>query len=344
MNKRVGLIIIGVVIIFLGIFLWSRHNFNKSETKDNKLTAQQLPSINGILVDSTIAGKRPIAVVIENHPDSRPQSGLEDADIIYEAPTEAGITRFLALFQTKEPPNIGPIRSARIYFNQIANQWGGVYAHVGGNSDALAAIRTEAYPNLSNADQFFNADYFHRTSERPAPHNVYTSLEKLRELIVHSHYSETANYQPWPYKDTATIGLPPAEDIKLNFSTPSYLVRYLYNKNTNTYLRYLAGKPVLDAETGEQLTARNIIVQFAESSLTQTDTVGSIAFNLNTEGKADFFLDGEIIEGTWKNVLGTIHYYDSSGKVLNLNRGVTWVELVPSALSQNLRWSANNAK
>src|SRR5581483_1401572 len=121
--------------------------------------------------------KRPFAVVVENHPDARPQSGLSQADVVYEALAEGGITRFLAIFQSQDVKSIGPVRSARTYFNDWAQEWGAVYAHVGGNSDALALIKA-GIPGVSDADQFFNDPYFTRISSRRPPHNTYTSINK----------------------------------------------------------------------------------------------------------------------------------------------------------------------
>jgi len=119
---------------------------------------QKVPAIDGELVQPGDI-QRPFGVVIENFPDARPQSGLSQANIVYEALAEGGITRFFALFQTQKAPQIGPVRSARTYFNDWAEEWGVVYAHVGGNSDALAYLHA-GISGVTDADQFYNDPYF----------------------------------------------------------------------------------------------------------------------------------------------------------------------------------------
>jgi DUF3048 family protein len=308
---------------------------------DDISSPAQVNAINGIETDPTTANQRPIAIVVENHPDARPQAGLSQADIIYETLAEGGITRYLALFQTQSPDNIGPIRSARVYFAQIANDWHAVLVHVGGNSDALANIRDGVYKYIDDADQFFNDPYFHRIASRPAPHNVYSSIQKLRGLMTAKHYDSAATYFPWQFKNDNPAVPAAAAKITIPFSTPAYAVSYKYDAVTNSYARYVAGKVDRDVNNGKQIAAKNIIVQFADNFPTQTDTVGSISFKLNGPGKALVFLDGSAIEVTWKHTNGITQYYDETGKEVSFNRGQTWVEIVPPALETVVKWSAS---
>ncbi len=326
-------VLVLIATVLVGVF---RHKANqpknnlKSINQSQKEPVQTLePAINGSLVKPEIAFSRPVAVMVENHPDARPQSGLNEADIVYEAPTEGGITRFLAVYQTKQAKSIGPVRSARVYFVAIADELGVLFAHVGGNSDALANIRAGQYKNIANADQFFADQYFERVKFRPMPHNVYTSIDKLKNLIQEKKYFNQATYQPWQFKDDALISTPTASNINVNFSTVSYAVRWLYDETNNSYARFLANKPHKDLDTGKQIIAKNIIVQFVETSPSKTDTLLSIDMDLTTGGKATVFLDGKEITGTWKKTNGRTRYYNQNNQEMNLNRGVTWVELVP---------------
>lgn len=309
-------------------------------------------AINGVSVDLAVAAARPIGVMVENYPAARPQSGLVDADVVYEAPTEGGITRFLALYQTTSAKNIGPIRSARTYFVDFANEWGAVYAHVGGNSDALANIRTNDYPNISDADQFFNDPYFQRVSWRTMPHNVYTSIDKLQALIGAHQFSDSAAYQPWQFKDdTPSPLIPPpggeggnidasttAADININFFTKDYAVEWKYSVADNSYARFLAGKAHKDLDSGKQITAKNFVVQLVKTFPVKSDTPLSIGMDLSSGGPANIFLDSRAIIGTWKKTDGRTRYYDSSGNEISFNRGSIWVELVPDDGLDRVSW------
>jgi len=291
---------------------------------------QNLPAINGLLVNPDLAARRPIAVMVENHPDARPQSGLTDADLVYETLAEGGITRFMAVYQTQKSPNIGPVRSARVYFADFANELGAVYAHVGGNSDALANIRANVYNNISDADQFFNDPYFHRIKSRFAPHNVYTSTDKLKALMAAHKYDDQATFRSWLFKDDAAAATSSASTINIDFSQPSFAVAWHYNRTDNSYKRFLAGKPHKDLDIGKQITAKNIIVQFVNISPSQTDTILSINMDLVAGGKAKIFLDGKETDALWKKQTDDrTRYYTLDGNEISFNRGATWIEIVP---------------
>ncbi len=293
--------------------------------------------MNGDMLSPQIAGKRPIAVMVENYPDARPQSGLADADIVYETLAEGGITRFLAFYQTRGVPNIGPVRSARTYFADIANEWNAVYAHVGGNSDVLANIRAGDYKNISDADQFFNGDYFHRVSQRPAPHNMYTSTSKLDELAEARGFGMEAAYQPWLFKDDAPMATP-TDSIEINFSFPDYAVNYRYDASRNAYVRWMAGKPHTDLDTGKQIIAKTVLVQLVKIYPVQSDTPLSIGMDLASGGKGYVFEDGKVTVGAWKKIGGRTRFYNANGAEISFNRGQIWVELVPDDGVRRISW------
>ena len=121
-----------------------------------------------------------VLVVVENHPDARPQSGLDRADVVFEADIVAGITRLLALFHSRPAEEIGPVRSARWCFYDLARGYGLPFAHAGADADVLAELaraRRRGFPDL---DEIYGAGgYFWRDRERRMPHNLYTSTELL---------------------------------------------------------------------------------------------------------------------------------------------------------------------
>lgn len=300
-------------------------------------SAVKLQAINGLLVDPSKAG-RPFAVVIENHPDARPQSGLSQADIVYEALAEGGITRFLAVFQTQNVKNIGPVRSARTYFNDWAEELGALYVHVGGNSDALADLNAGDYPAVSNADQYFNGSFFTRVKNRKPPHNVYTSISALNALEAAHRYSGDKIYQDYLFKAAAPLAEPTASTINIKFSRPEYQVKYLYDKRTNTYKRYIAGKADVDAANQKQIAPTDIAVQIVRNWPTQTDTLLSMDMGTHESGNAYVFMDGREISGTWKYDSGRTRFFDASGKELAFDPGQIFIEVVPPDLESALNW------
>jgi len=297
----------------------------------------KVQAINGLMVDPAQA-QRPFAIVVENHPRARPQSGLSQADVVYEALAEGGITRFLGIFQTQSVKNIGPVRSARTYFNDWAAELGAVYAHVGGNSDALANLRAGDYPALANADQFFNGRFFWRIKTRFAPHNVYTSTSLLNSWVSANRISPDKSYQDYLFKAETPAAKPSATVINIKFSTPQYQVKYLYDRKTNSYKRYIAGKADIDAGNKKQIMPKNVLVQIVRNWPTQTDTFLSIDMGTHESGDAFAFLDGTVTKGTWKYAGGRTRFFDGNGKELALNPGQIFIEVVPPEFESALNW------
>src|SRR5262249_15833287 len=151
--------------------------------KPKKVIAQKvtapavtLSTLSGLPVDPAVNQRPVTGVMIENSVQARPQSGLNQAGVVFEAIAEGGITRFLALYQDTTPDNVGPIRSARPYYEQWALGFDAGYAHVGGSPEALNDIKAWGVRDL---DQFYNSGSYHRISSREAPHNVYTGITTL---------------------------------------------------------------------------------------------------------------------------------------------------------------------
>ncbi|MEO5949287.1 MAG: DUF3048 domain-containing protein, partial [Candidatus Saccharimonas sp.] len=141
------------------------------------------------VADEAITKQAVTGIMIENSPDARPQSGLKDAGIIYEAVAEGGITRFLAIYQEAKPQLIGPVRSVRMYYVDWIAAYNASIAHIGGSAAALKEVRNGSYRDI---DQFFNAPYYWRATDRYAPHNVYTSFAKLDALNAAKGYTSSS--------------------------------------------------------------------------------------------------------------------------------------------------------
>ncbi|MDB5179989.1 MAG: uncharacterized protein JWN12_621 [Candidatus Saccharibacteria bacterium] len=265
------------------------------------------------------------AVMIENSPDARPQSGLKDAGVVFEAIAEGGITRFAILYQQEKPALIGPVRSVRLYYVDWLAAFNASIAHVGGSLAALNEVRNGNYRDI---DQFFNGSYYYRAADRYAPHNVYTTSEKLDALNASKGYM-TSTFTGFTRKDSVAAKTPTATSMSVNISSALYDSSYAYNATTNTYDRSEGGAPHLDREGG-QISPRVVIVMtipertvLEDGYREQIDAIGS--------GKAVIFQDGTVQEVTWSkaSMLDQIKFTDAGGKDVPLARGQTWLTSVP---------------
>lgn len=287
--------------------------------------------LTGELVDPAVADRRVLAVIIENSPEARPQSGYNDADIVYETLAEGGITRTMALFQSKGSEEIGPVRSARDYFIEWLSEYNGIFCHIGGSAVALDVIKNDNIPDIN---QFYNGSYFWRSNDRYAPHNVYTTTEKLYAAATANKLAVTGAPKPLSFKSDALENeRPVGQKVTVNFSGPLFQVIYNYDPKTNTYARNVVGVAAKDAKTGVQITPKNVIIEYT-SITPYVNYEGAQAVRIGTKtGKGVFIQDGKGIEMTWTKDSRSARtvYKDLQGNEIQFNRGQTWVEVVPAS-------------
>lgn len=297
-------------------------------------------SIDGILVPEGMATPYPVAVMIENaaFDNVRPQFGLSKAHVVYELVVEGGITRFLAVFAADIPDKIGPIRSARPTFLEFVSEYDGLYSHAGGSPEALQSIDGLAIKDMSalGADSRF----FYRDTGRAAPHNLFTTGELISyALRDKSLEGIDAGFEMWTFKDEAEdiIAREETHFVDIDFgSGPLYIVHYEYHADTNSYQRSNGGELQHDANNDEILSTKNIIVQVVPPPASAGDE-GRINFDVTGSGKAYVARDGEVIEGTWEknDRLSRTKFYNEDGTTIELNRGNTWVTLIPDTGTVN---------
>jgi hypothetical protein len=292
--------------------------------------------LTGEPVAPNVAKQRAIAVMIDNiSPDARPQSGLAQASMVYETLTEGGITRFMAVFLDHEASKIGPVRSTRLYYNSWAAGLGVIFGHDGGNVDALHQLPD--LTSIANVDADVHPKPFYRTTDRLAPHNEYTSTAALRSFASSLGESTTGAPPALPFKSDAPTGQRPTPfTLSVDFSTPEYNVAWQYDPGTNTYLRSMGGRPHVDAVTGQQLAAKNVVVmRTVESAAYDPYTPGAIHLQTEGTGAVTVYRDGISVTGTWDkpSVDAPLRWLDTAGNPIPLDRGVTWVEIVPEGAS-----------
>lgn len=278
-----------------------------------------------LVADKDSVNKAATAIMIENSPQARPQSGLKDSGLIFEAIAEGGITRFMVLYQQEKPQLIGPVRSVRLYDVEWLAAFDASLAHVGGSAAALAEVRNGTYRDI---DQFFNSATYWRSTDRYAPHNVYTSFEKIDALNNSKGYS-TSNFTGFTRTDGKASDSPNATNIDIVISSDLYNSSYIYNKETNTYARFQAGEAHIDRESG-QITPSVVIAMKVDEKTVMEDGYRQSIVTIGS-GEAVIFQNGVAINATWSknSKQEQITFKDSNGAEIPLVRGQTWITAIP---------------
>lgn len=303
--------------------------------------------------------RRPLAVMIENHQESRPQSGLSDADVVYEAVAEGGITRFMALFYCQASAFesiLGPVRSARTYFLDWALEYNfPLYVHVGGANtpgpaNALGQISDYGWSAANDLNQFsigyptFWRDYERLGRTVATEHTMYTTTEKLWAVGSKRGFTNvdpdgdewSDDYLPWQFAkaeaDIADRGTTNSISYKF-WDYDEYGVAWQYDSQSNEYKRLNGGQIHKDLNTDSQLTTKNLVVQFATERKANDGYENNVHLLYGTTGKGEalIFKDGEVIKGNWskaKRVSRTV-FSDAQGKEVKFNPGRIWISVLP---------------
>ena len=279
-----------------------------------------------------VPNRSPLAFKVDNYPTARPQSGLNKADIVFEEPVEGGITRYVAIFQCQGATMVGPVRSARNIDIGILGQFGHpLIVHVGGINPVIANIDNSP---LVNFDLGVHTSVITHVPGRVAPYDTYTSTT----AVWHAAKTKTTVPQPVFSYSAAPAQGTPASAISIPFSTYSE-VHWHYDSAGHVYLRSFGTTPDV-LSTGAQNSAANVVVQFVHvfyGPWLENSTGGlEVQANLytNASGQALVFRNGVEVKGQWsRSSLGQpTKFTTASGSTIDLQPGVTWVELVPSTI------------
>ncbi|MDP2684377.1 MAG: DUF3048 domain-containing protein [bacterium] len=337
-SKKLIIIIVSAVVVVAGVLGYIIFGFDSKTDTNTDISVNKAPqgdlarrSIDGVYVPVDESNRYPTAIMIENLTVARPQSNLSKANVVYEALAEGGITRFMAIYAgDTNIYEVGPIRSARPYYVDWAEEYGAMYMHAGGSQQALADIRNS--DSIVDLDQFFNSQYYWRDHDRPVAieHTLYSEGKLIQFALRDNNVDSEGDYETWEFKDDAVLADRPIEEknITIDFSSFSYKVDYKYDKATNDYLRYQAGDIHKDKDEAE-VRVKNIIVQKINTYLVDDKRLGMDTVG---DGEAIVFVDGEAIVGTWekKSEDARTYFYDAEGNEVRLNAGTIWVEAVPT--------------
>ena len=267
--------------------------------------------LTGEFIDSKKVNKRPVALMYNNIINAIPHSGLDNADICYEAPVEGSITRIMGIFENYDKvKKMGSVRSCRIYYCAFANEWDAIYSHFGQSKYALSYLKSGDIDTISSLK---GEKYFFRTSDRVA-HFQFADVNKKIDL------------------QTDKV----AKKVVLG-----YLINkpwFEYNEKDGQYYRFQYGKKHIDDQNKKQLHCSNIIVQFVNYKLYPDNK--SLDITLNGTGKGWFITNGKAEKITWKKdkqKTGQTKYMDQSGQEIKLNTGKTWICILGNNEKSNFK-------
>lgn len=298
--------------------------------------------LTGEYVSKKQAEKRPVAVMINNIVNAIPQSGISNAEVIYEAPVEGSITRMMAIFDDYEDlSRIGSIRSCRIYYPKFANQWDAIYVHFGQSKYALDFLRSGKMDTLSALNHEAS---FYRESGKVAPHNLYAKGEKIASGIKALKYKTThdSDYNGYlqfadPEDKISLKGGKTANKVELGYRINHPW--FEFNESDGQYYRYQYGGKHIDDLNNEQLHCSNIIIQFVDATLFPDGK--SLNMTLTGSGKGYFITNGKAEKITWKkdSDMGQTKYFDKNGDEITLNTGKSWVCVVQNEYASDVKIS-----
>lgn len=285
--------------------------------------------LTGEMVDVAKANRRPLAIMMSNDKQSLPQYGINRAGVVYEAPVEGDMNRYMALIEDYDDlERIGSVRSCRTYYTYFAKEFDAIYAHFGQS--------TFAVPYLKNVDNINGIDgigstAFYRSKDKKKPHNAYASGSRIKAAIEKLKYS--TEYDP-SYEGHFQFARGNNE-VVLENGEPAYKVVpgypmnkpwFEYQEDEGVYHRFQYGGPHMGNEG--QIAVKNIIFQYVEyGRYASTDYLN---INVHTGHEGRYFTNGKYEKITWKKdgEFGVTHYYDMDGNEITLNKGKTWICII----------------
>lgn len=310
-----------------------------TEKKDTKVELpKEQPRVEEVVYHAPLTGEvvkeevtqRPIIVTVNNHPDARPQSGLASADIVYEMLAEGNVTRFLAVYQSELPETMGPVRSARDYFIELANGFDAFYIAHGYSPDAKKLLDSGTVDHINGMQ--YDGTLFKRSTDRVPPHNSYISAENVTEgakkVNASMIYKKNVVQTFYEAEESVKIGID-AKRIEIRYgNNNNFHNTYIYDDIQNSYERMSGEVVTKDALTNEPLKISNVL--FFEMPHRTIDGDGRQNINLKAGGRAYVFQAGYLREIQWKNNNGILVAVEEDGSPVKLVVGKTWVHFVPT--------------
>ncbi len=335
MKKNILLIGIILFISILGytVLLLSDSPKEKAAVSQTSINNVFFSQLDGLSVTSSNLIVPPVVtVMVDNHPDARPQFGLSSATIVYEAPVEGDFTRLMAVFPRDQVVvKVGPVRSARSYYLDWQSEYGvPLYLHCGGSPEALSRIKIE---NIFAANEFYWGRYYWRDNNFTAPHNLFTNSENWQKLWADYDKLGERSWLGWSFGNEVSTSTS-ASSFVVDYGA-GYKVEWRFDAALSKYLRYLRNVNQLDAN-GDYILLDNIIVQYVNTKI--IDDLGRKEIQAVGSGSVRVFRDGRVVPGTWKknSVNERTRFFSETGEEIKLKPGKTWLQIVPNEGSINI--------
>ena len=291
--------------------------------------------------DENLLANRPVMVVVENHPQARPQWGLTSSDIVFEMVAEGGITRMILMYAdaSRLPDKIGPVRSARHYFLDLAEGYDAIFTHFGQSPFAKQQLASH---NINNVNGYVDGKYFSRDKSRnvASEHTAYTTKDNVIKAIADKNYRTTLNegYEsPFLFNEDGNKVLADGSCVtaKVSFSS-SFTYTLSYDKQENLYYSSLNGNPFMSSD-GTQQNFTNVVILYTNISAISGDAKNRVDFDLSN-GHGTYISNGSYVDINWEKGDSTdmLKLYDTNGEELKLNVGRTYI-----AICDNSREAVN---
>lgn len=282
--------------------------------------------------------QRPYAVMLAADTITRPLSGISKADVVIEMQVvKSSITRIMSLFACEEPQEIGSIRSSRHDFIPLAASFDAIYAHWGGSYLALDSLNKGIIDNIDALINPFNV--FFRKDGILAPHDGFTSFEKLKNTAERLEYRQENIFEGYPRTELDQAQLREVDiptSISIEYPFP-YNVTYIYRKKTNSYLRWRGNKPEIDMLNDQQVEVKILVVMFTNSRQLDIDYND---VDVTGTGDALVFQNGNMRRAKWEKaeqpLSSKLKFLDDTGEEILFVKGNMWIHILD--IGTEVRW------
>ncbi|MFC0302183.1 DUF3048 domain-containing protein [Virgibacillus soli] len=301
----------------------------EEKSKENQDGLKHTYPFTGLQTTKSI-DTRPVGVMINNHAKARPQSGLAQADITFEILAEGNITRFLSIFQSEQPKVVGPVRSAREYYFELAKGYHALYIYHGAAKFVDQMIKDRSIEHLNGAIYDNDKVLFKRESFRKAPHNSYLQYEAVEDTAEKLGYTMKDDLKPLPFLNEEESEHISGDAYKkaeiVYYKNPKTTVTYEYDATKEKYIRFSDGTKTIDMETEKPVELDNVFI--LETPHHIMDDAGRRKIDIQSGGQAYLLQKGKVQKLQWKNDEGYILPV-KDGKPIGFVPGKTWINIVP---------------
>ncbi len=327
-KKIIGLFLL--LMATIAVIFWNEYSYKEVEEEEVIIEEEEEIIIPRLQIIDEDSKTRPIAIMINNHPNTIPHhAGLQEAFIIYEIIVEGSFTRLMALYRDQDTKRIGSVRSARHYYLDYALEYDAIYTHFGGSPQSYTDLRSLGVNNLDFIAR--NAYYRDNTLGVALEHRAYTSIASINEELEKMKTRMTSEVSLLDYSiEEINIEGDEVSDIEIIYGSNN---KVTYQYDNNVFYRTINGVDHIDAVSKEHYNFKNIVIMRVRNypldnkGRQELDTVGS--------GEGYFLTNGQMQRITWQknSRSGQTVYKNKDGETIVFNDGNTIFQIVPSTAS-----------